>query len=133
MKIVNATGKRKKSVARAVLKPGSGLVRVNRTPLELVQPEMARLKLKEPLILASDVAEGVDIDVDVMGGGYNSQAEAGRLAIAKALVGYAKSDKLKEKFLSYDRTLLVADVRQRETRKPNTHGKARSKRQTSYR
>jgi ribosomal protein S9 len=53
------------------------------------------------------------------------------LAIARALV--EKDKKLKEVFLDYDRQLLVADVRQKESAKPNSHGKARAKRQKSYR
>ena len=46
---------------------------------------------------------------------------------------FTKSDRLKEAFLKYDRTMLVADVRRKEPSKPNRHGKARSKRQKSYR
>jgi small subunit ribosomal protein S9 len=133
MKIVHASGKRKSAVARATLRQGNGLMRVNSVPIGLVHPKMSRLKLIEPLILAGDVASKVNIDVDVIGGGISSQAEASRLAIAKALVNFTKSDKLKEVFLSYDRNLLVADVRFKETAKPNRHGQARSKVQKSYR
>ena len=82
-------------------------------------------------MLAGDLANGVDIHVSVNGGGFNAQAEAARLAIARALVKHSK--KLEKVFLTYDRHLLVADVRRKETRKPNTHGKARAKRQKSYR
>ena len=102
-------------------------------PVELIEPEMARTRLKEPLILAEDTANNVDIDVNVFGGGMASQSEASRLAIARALVEYAKSDRLKEKFLKYDRHLLVADIRRKEPAKPNRHGQARAKRQKSYR
>jgi len=80
-----------------------------------------------------EVVKNVDINVNVFGGGIASQAEASRLAIARALVEYTKSERLKEKFLKYDRHLLVADVRRKETRKPNSHSKARAKRQKSYR
>ena len=74
-----------------------------------------------------------DIDIDVTGGGISSQAEASRLAIAKAMVEYGKGEKLKEIFLGYDRNLLVADVRRKEAAKPNRHGQARAKVQKSYR
>ena len=98
-----------------------------------MEPKISRLKLKEPLILAGDVANKVDIHVRVNGGGTTSQAEASRLAVAKALVDFTKNDKLKEVFLNYDRNLLVADVRRKEAAKPNRHGQARSKVQKSYR
>ena len=76
-------------------------------------------------------AKNVNINVRVSGGGYNAQAEAARLAIARALVQHSK--KLEKVFLNYDRHLIVADIRRKETHKPNRHGKARAKRQKSYR
>ena len=133
MKNVHASGKRKKAIARVTLMQGNGLVRVNNIPLDFIEPKMSRLKLREPLILAGDIAGKVDIDVQVFGGGTTSQAEASRLAIAKALVSFTKNDKLKEIFLNYDRNLLVADVRRKEPAKPNRHGQARAKVQKSYR
>ncbi len=133
MKKIHASGKRKRAIARATLKQGNGLVRLNNIPIDFIEPKISRLKLKEPLILAGDIASRVDIDVNVAGGGLTSQAEASRLAIAKALIDYAKSDKLKETFLGYDRNLLVADIRRKEPAKPNRHGQARSKVQKSYR
>ena len=133
MKKIHASGKRKTAIARATLKQGNGLVRINGVPIDFIHPKMSRLKLREPLILAGDVANKVDIDIDVIGGGITSQAEASRLAIAKALVDFTKSDKLKETFLNYDRNLMVADVRRKEAAKPNRHGQARSKVQKSYR
>ena len=133
MKIVHASGKRKKAVARATLREGKGKIKINNIPLDLYEPKLARLKLREPLILAGDVVNKLDIEVNVQGGGVNSQADASRLAIAKALVDYAKGGKLKEKFLAYDRNLLVADIRRKEVSKPNRHGQARSKVQKSYR
>ena len=133
MKNVHASGKRKMAIARATLKQGNGLIRINSVPLEFIEPKMSRLKLREPFILAGEIANKVDIDVDVAGGGITSQAEASRLAIAKALVDFTKNDKLKEIFLNYDRNLLVADVRRKEAAKPNRHGQARSHVQKSYR
>ena len=133
MKNINTSGKRKRAIASATLKQGNGLIRVNHIPIDFLEPKMSRLKLREPLILAGDVANKVDIDVSVAGGGITSQAEASRLAIAKALVIFTKSDKLKEVFLNYDRNLIVADIRRKEPAKPNRHGQARSKVQKSYR
>ncbi len=131
MKVIQTTGKRKSAVARATLSAGTGKVLINGLSLDVYEPALARLKLSEPLILAGDAASKVDIAVSVSGGGFMGQTEAARLAIAKALA--EKHEKLKEIFLNYDRQLLVADVRRKEVRKPNTQGSARSKRQKSYR
>ena len=133
MKEIYTSGKRKRAVARAVLRQGNGTIRINSIPIDFIEPKMSRLKLQEPLILAGDAVNKVNIDVTVAGGGITSQAEASRLAIAKALADFAKGDKLKEVFLNYDRNLLVADVRRKEPAKPNRHGQARSKVQKSYR
>ncbi|MEK6849544.1 MAG: 30S ribosomal protein S9 [Nanoarchaeota archaeon] len=131
MKNIITSGKRKTAVARATLSAGAGVVRVNSALLDTVRPEFHQLKMREPLLIAQEVALKVNIDVNVRGGGQNSQAEAVRLAIAKALAQFDK--KLHKEFLAYDRQLLVADIRQKETHKPNCHGKARAKRQKSYR
>lgn len=133
MKNINTSGKRKRAIARAVISQGNGNVRINHVPLDLIHPKMSRLKMMEPLILAGEVSDKVDIDVHVTGGGISSQADASRIAVAKALADFAKSDKLKEIFLAYDRNMLVADVRRKEPSKPNRHGHARSKVQKSYR
>ncbi len=131
MKSIVATGKRKSSVARATLSPGTGKVSINNIDINSYEPAIARLKLQEPLILAGSVVSKVDISINVVGGGYMSRTSAARLAVARALV--QKFEKLKEVFLAYDRQLLVADVRRKESKKPNTRGKARAKRQKSYR
>ncbi|MBS3131484.1 30S ribosomal protein S9 [Candidatus Woesearchaeota archaeon] len=133
MKIVSASGKRKRAIARVTLRQGKGIIRINNALLENYSPELSKMKIMEPILLAGDSAGKVDIDVSVSGGGVTSQAEASRLGIAKGLSEFSKSDKLKKAFLEYDRSLLVADVRRKETRKPNRHGKARAKRQKSYR
>lgn len=130
-KPIHVSGTRKKAIARATLKEGNGKVRINKMPIEHYGSNLLKLKLREPLILAGDVASKVNISVNIHGGGMISQTEAARLAIARALVVY--NAKLKKVFLAYDRNLLVADVRQRESRKPNTGGNARGKKQKSYR
>src|SRR3989344_4677977 len=129
MKIINTTGKRKTAIARAVLKEGSGIIRINSVLLDNYSTEMYRTKIMEPLILAEDIPKKVNISIKVQGGGQMSQAEASRLAIARALSQLQPS--LKKVFLSYDRHLLVPDVRFKETYKPND-SKARAKRQKSY-
>jgi len=131
MQIIQASGKRKRAVARATLKPGKGSVKINNFDLNQYEPKMARMRIKEPLLLAKDVADKVDINIKVAGGGVAGQADAVRLAIGRALVQH--NEKLKEMFLDYDRQLLVADIRRKEVSKPNSQGQARAKRQKSYR
>ncbi|MDI6888270.1 MAG: 30S ribosomal protein S9 [Methanocellales archaeon] len=130
--IVNTSGKRKKAIARATIKSGSGRIRVNKKPLEILEPELARLKILEPLTLAGNVVTGLDIDVNVRGGGVMGQADAVRTAVAKGLVEWTNDASLKEAFLEYDRNLLVSDARQKERKKFGGPG-ARAKRQKSYR
>ncbi len=131
-KVVHTSGKRKKSIARATLKEGTGKVRINKVNIDDYHPKMLQMRLKEPLLLAGDIINKVDIDVKVEGGGISGQADAVRLAIARSLVEYTKGERLKNAFLNYDRQLLVADVRRNETSKPND-SKPRAKRQKSYR
>lgn len=131
MKTIITAGRRKTAIARATLNAGAGVVRINSALIQTIQPEALQLKMREPLLIAADVADKINISVNVMGGGATSQAEAVRLAIAKALAQFDK--KLHKEFLAYDRQLLVADIRMKETHKPNCHGKARAKRQSSYR
>jgi len=130
-KPIHTWGTRKTAVARATLMPGKGKIRVNNALVSSISNSMARLRIQEPILLAQDTVNSLDINVNVFGGGIASQADASRLAIARALAQYDK--KLEKVFLDYDRTLLVADVRLKETHKPNRHGKARAKRQKSYR
>jgi small subunit ribosomal protein S9 len=131
-KVVHVSGKRKKAVARATVKEGKGVTRVNGKLLDNVTPKVAMMKIMEPLMIAGDSAKKVDINIIVMGGGWASQADACRLAVAKGLVNYTGSKPLRKDFLEYDRHLLVADVRRNEPHKPND-SKPRAKRQKSYR
>lgn len=129
--VINTSGKRKRSIARAVLRDGSGKIRINSLLLNNYKPEIARMRIMEPLMLSGkEIASKYDVDVNVYGGGWQSQSEASRLAIARALVK-ANPD-LKKLFIEYDRQLLIADVRHCESSKPND-SKPRKKRQTSYR
>lgn len=130
-KIIQASGKRKRAIARATLKEGKGVIKINNKSLSVYEPALYKARIQEPLILSGETAHKVDISVTVRGGGINSQSDAARLSIAKAMAEYKPS--LKEIFLAYDRQLLVADVRRKEMSKPNRHGQARAKRQKSYR
>jgi small subunit ribosomal protein S16e len=124
----------------AYCKEGRGLIKINGCPVELLQPEILRYKVYEPiLLLGTQRFAEIDIRVRVRGGGYVSQVYAIRQAIAKAVVAYfqkyvdeAQKKEIKEILLAYDRTLLVADPRRLEPKKAGGSG-ARARFQKSYR
>ena len=131
--VINSSGKKKTAVARATIRKGSGRVRINKKPLEIWDPELARLKMQEPLILAGEnIVNGIDISVNLHGGGIIGQADAARTAIAKGLLAWTNDPALKQAFAEYDRSLLVSDARNKEPKKFGGRG-ARARRQKSYR
>jgi len=131
--VTNTSGKKKTAVARATVRDGEGRVRINSQPVELVEPEQAKLKMLEPFRIAGeDLRDGVDIDIDVNGGGFSGQADAARTAIARGLVQYLGDAELRDAYMNFDRTLLVNDVRQSEPKKWGGPG-ARARYQKSYR
>ena len=131
VKVIHTSGTRKRSVARLTLKPGKGLVRINGRMLDAYEPRLARMKIREPLLLVGDMASKVHIEVNVYGGGIMSQADAICQAMGKAFSALG-GEKIRRTLLQYDRSFLVADTRYKEQRKPND-SKARAKRQKSYR
>ncbi|HDI06780.1 MAG TPA: 30S ribosomal protein S9 [Candidatus Bathyarchaeota archaeon] len=132
-KVLVISGKRKTAIAKAVVRPGSGKIRINKIPLEIFEPEIAREKILEPLVQAGeDVWKQLDIDVNVKGGGFMGQAEAARMAIARALLKWTKSSHLRRVFLAYDRTMIAGDPRRKEPKKFGGPG-ARARDQKSYR
>jgi small subunit ribosomal protein S9 len=132
-KVLVISGKRKTATARAIVRPGIGKVRINKIPVEIFEPEIAREKIMEPLLQAgSEVWSQLDIDVKALGGGYMGQAEAARMAIANALLKWTKSAHLRTMFAEYDRTMMAGDSRRKESKKFGGPG-ARTKAQKSYR
>jgi small subunit ribosomal protein S9 len=130
--MIQTSGKRKTAVARATVKEGKGRVRINKKPLEIIEPELAKMKIMEPIILAGEIAKKVDIRVDVKGGGVMGQAEAVRVAIGRGLLEFSKDPRLKEAFQEYDKTIVKGDHRRKEAKKYGGSG-ARAKKQKSYR
>lgn len=130
--VTNTSGKKKTAIARATIKDGDGRVRVNAQPIELIEPEMARLKMMEPFRIIDGVRDAVQIDVSVSGGGVIGQADAVRTAIARGLVDHQNDAELREAYMEFDRSLLVNDVRQSEPKKWGGPG-ARARYQKSYR
>jgi len=132
MKTVIAIGRRKASLAKVKIRPGKGRIIVNKRSLDVFEPELARLKILEPLQLVPELTRDIDIEVEVKGGGFMGQAEAARTAIARGLFEWTKDAKVREIFKQYDWTLVKSDVRFKETKKPGGPG-ARAKFQKSYR
>jgi len=127
------SGKRKTAVARAIIREGSGKIKINEKPHNILNM-FDTLKIEEPLRIAENILGKInfDVSISVRGGGEKSQIEASRLALARAIIEHTKNKELEKAFLDYDRTLLVADVRRKEAYKPGD-SKARKKRQASYR
>ena len=115
--IVMTTGKRKRAVARAKFEPGSGLVKVNKIPVDLIGNEIMKMKIKEPLMLAGNGWKKFNIKLNVSGGGVMGQADAARQAIAKGLVQMLGTE-TRERLMDYDKYMLVADSRRTEPHKP---------------
>lgn len=130
---INTSGKRKTAIARCTTKAGEGRITVNNVPLEIIEPELVRFKMTEPLMFVNeDVRKEVDMKIRVRGGGFMSQADAVRISIARGLVAWTESAELKEVFVNYERQMLVGDSRRKERKKFGGPG-ARSKYTKSYR
>ncbi|CAE8642038.1 unnamed protein product, partial [Polarella glacialis] len=137
---VQCFGRKKTSVAVALVRTGSGQVRLNGCPLHTVKPDILRVKVYEPLLLlGKDRCSKVDIRLRVKGGGFTGQVYALRQAIAKGIVAYyqkfideASKKEIKDILMAYDRSLIVADPRRCEPKKFGGRS-ARSRFQKSYR
>ncbi|RLJ01403.1 MAG: 30S ribosomal protein S9, partial [Candidatus Aenigmatarchaeota archaeon] len=110
MKMVLTSARRKTARARVIIKSGKGRIFINGVPLEILEPEVVRLKIMEPIYLAGDdIISKVDIFAESHGGGIMGQASAIRTAIARGLVKFTESEELEELYYKYDRHLLVED------------------------
>lgn len=85
--LVQATGRRKRAVARVRLRPGSGTITINKRSIEDYFPNAThRMVLSEPMRL-TETTELYDVDATLHGGGVSGQADALRLGIARGLIG----------------------------------------------
>ena len=127
------SGKRKRAVARAVLTEGQGNILINKKNYLTLQP-FDRLKIEEPLRIAEQILgkKNFNVAINIRGGGEKGQIDAARLALARAILEFSKSKELEKAYTDYDWSLLVADVRRKESNKPGD-SKARRKRQKSFR
>lgn len=137
---------RKTARAHVFISKGTGKVRVNNVPVEMVQQETAREVILSPLEVSGDVRNKVDISVRVKGGGFMGQSSAAATAISRALVGFTKSRKepkdhplsksvredIKKRINEFDKHLISGDARRKEPKKFGGPG-ARRRKQKSYR
>ena len=128
MEVINAIGRRKAAVARVFVKEGAGKIVINKRDLEFYFPSsMLQYIVNQPLNVVNALGK-YDIKVNLQGGGFNGQAEALRLAIARALVKINAEDKPALKAAG----LLTRDARVVERKKPG-QPKARKRFQFSKR
>jgi len=128
------SGKRKTAIAKLRLVEGSGKLFYNSLPISELNL-FHRLALLEPLRIYEKEIGGqlkYDFVITSKGGGKESQIEAARLALAKALLEITGSQVLKKAYINYDRNMIVPDARRKEAAKPNDSA-PRAKRQKSYR
>ena len=125
---INAVGRRKAAVARVYVTEGSGNIVIDKRPLEVYFPSsILQYVVKQPLNKL-DVADKYDIMAHLDGGGYKGQAEALRLAIARALVKINPDDKSALRSEGF----MTRDARVVERKKPG-QPKARKRFQFSKR
>ena len=137
---------RKTARAHVFISKGTGKVRINNVPVEMVQQETAREVILSPLEVSGDIRNKVDISVRVKGGGFMGQSSAAATAISRALIGFTKSRKepkdhplsksvredIKKRINEFDRYLISGDARRKEPKKFGGPG-ARRRKQKSYR
>lgn len=128
MEVVNALGRRKSAIARIYVKEGKGQISINNRELDnYFSEDRLRFIVKQPLALL-DKEGNFDIKVNLCGGGIKGQAEAVRLAIARALVKMDEENKSPLKKEGF----LTRDQREVERKKPGQK-KARKRFQFSKR
>jgi small subunit ribosomal protein S9 len=131
-KQIVSRGKRKEAVARAYIKAGKGVIRVNGLLLNAFDNPYTKQIIAEPLSFLQEPFD-FDISVTTQGGGVMGQAQAARTAIARALIEFRKDgEELKKQFLAFDRSLFIEDARRVEPKKFKGP-KARARFQKSYR
>ncbi len=114
------TGRRKSSIARVILTPGSGKITVNGMPVDEYMPfEVLVMDLKQPLVVTNNETT-FDVEANVNGGGFSGQTGAIRLGIARALLEYDKANEKNED--SYRKILkengfITRDSRKKERKK----------------
>ena len=128
MEIINALGRRKKSIARVYLKEGNGQITVNKRDYKEYFPTGTLQYVVRQALELTELADRFDVVANLDGGGINGQAEALRLGISRALVKFDEENRPKLK----SKSLMTRDPRMVERKKPG-QPKARKKFQFSKR
>lgn len=122
MEVINALGRRKSAVARVYVSQGKGNITINSRPIEAYfQEEILRFIVRQPLEVTNTMSQ-FDIKVNLDGGGIKGQAEALRLAIARAL---CEIDKEAYRPILKSNGFLTRDAREVERKKPGRPGARR--------
>ncbi len=126
MATIYATGKRKASIAKVWLTPGSGEMLINGKTLDqwLGGHEAIKMKVRLPLELTKQL-ESMDVKATTLGGGYSAQADALKHGISKALVEFEPSFRAILKPMG----LMTRDSRVVERKKP---GKKKARRSPQF-
>ena len=114
MEVINALGRRKSAVARVYVSEGAGKITINGRDIETYFPSSIHRYIVLQPLNKLEVAEKYDIKVNLVGGGFKGQAEALRLAIARALVKINPEDKSALKAEGF----MTRDAREVERKKP---------------
>jgi len=115
--IIFKVGKRRTAVAKATAKPGTGKIMVNGEILQNIKNNIVKLRIQEVfLVTEKDDWKAYDFTATAKGGGVMGQTDAMRQAFARCVVEIFPE--LRQKFLEYDRNLLVYDPRRTEPHKP---------------
>ncbi|MBP7965253.1 MAG: 30S ribosomal protein S9 [Paludibacteraceae bacterium] len=128
MEVINAIGRRKAAIARVFVTPGSGKIVINKREIDNYFPSTILQYIVRQPLTKLEVTEKYDIKVNIDGGGFKGQAEALRLAIARALVKMNPEDKSALKAAGF----MTRDAREVERKKPG-QPKARKRFQFSKR
>ena len=116
--VYSAIGRRKHSVARVRLVPGTGQILVNKAPvLDYFKRETLRMVIEQPLVTTETLGK-YDVYANVSGGGLTGQAGAMRLGIARALLQVDEDNRPKLKAAGY----LTRDPRMKERKKYGQKG-----------
>ncbi len=119
--LAHGVGRRKKSIARAWLKRGSGKMTINGKPTnEYFDTEITRLEATKPFKIIS-ASSGYDVDINVVGGGLWGQAGAVCLGVSRAFL--AADESIRAELRKHG--LLTVDARIKERKKPGQPGARR--------
>ena len=111
--VTQTTGRRKEAIARVRLRPGTGVVTINRRPIEQYFPSATQRTLATEPLRATNVDDVYDVDASIAGGGVSGQAGALRMGIARALVELDPDQRVALKRAGF----LTRDAREKESKK----------------